>query len=195
VAASVKQSTAARAGHCVLSMQEQALAEEEPRPRRRLRGPLAPVRVVLGAGRGVGHALQGLARRGRGALASVTAGQLYGDTEEAAADECASAPFRGPCHTVLRPANLAPVRKCCTCAAVCRVPCCLTPRAVWRANSELCTHAVSLPLQPTACDLFTARPTRLRIQCIVGEGSSGRAPAWRVHVWRAARQRWRCEPA
>lgn len=75
-------------------MLEQTLAVDEPRPR--LRGPLAPVRVVLGAGKGVGqgigHALERIARRGRGVLASVTAGQLYGDAEEeAVVDECARA--------------------------------------------------------------------------------------------------------
>lgn len=75
-------------------MLEQTLGVDEPRPR--LRGPLAPVRVVLGAGKGVGqgigHALERIARRGRGVLASVTAGQLYGDTEqEAVVDECATA--------------------------------------------------------------------------------------------------------
>ena len=76
------------------AMLEQTLAVDEPRPR--LRGPLAPVRVVLGAGKGVGqgigHALERIARRGRGVLASVTAGQLYGNAEEGAVvDECARA--------------------------------------------------------------------------------------------------------
>ena len=49
------------------AMLEQTLAVDEPRPR--LRGPLAPVRVVLGAGKGVGqgigHALERIARRGQ----------------------------------------------------------------------------------------------------------------------------------
>ena len=76
-----------------LVMLEQALAEDEP-PRPRLRGPLAPVRVVLGAGKGVGqgigNALQRIARRGKGVLASVATRQLYGGAEEeAVAEECA----------------------------------------------------------------------------------------------------------
>ena len=87
-------------------MLEQTLTEDEP-PRPRLRGPLAPVRVVLGAGKGVGQgigsALQRIARRGKGVLASVASGQLYGGTEEVTvAEECAPL----PCHPV------APGRSC-----------------------------------------------------------------------------------
>ena len=89
-------------------MLEQALTEDEP-PRPRLRGPLAPVRVVLGAGKGVGQgigkALQRIARRGKGVLASVATRQLYGGAEEeVVAEECAPTAY---CLVILVPLGAA----------------------------------------------------------------------------------------